>query len=102
MVQLRNFFTGRFGIFYHTNFLSKCISHQKTQKMQIYVISIPLNSQGQLISIQLKLPALDFWSVPPAAPGLPSPRNIRSGSFEFDNLVHIFYSLAQTSAEHEM
>ena len=67
--------------------------------MQIYVISIPLNMQGQLISIQLKLPVLDFWSVPPAAPGLPSPRNIRSGSFEFDNLVHIFYSLA--TAEHE-
>ena len=70
--------------------------------MQIYVISIPLNMQGQLISIQLKLPVLDFWSVLPAVPGPPSPRNIRSGSFEFDNLVHIFYSLAQTSAEHEM
>ena len=74
MVQLRNFFTGRFEIFYHTNFLSKCISHQKTQEMQIYIISIPLNMQEQLTSIHLKLPVLDFWLVPPAVPGLPSPR----------------------------
>ena len=68
--------------------------------MQIYVISIPLIMQGQLISIPLKLPVLDFWSVLPAVPGPPSPRNIRSGSYEFDNFVNAFHFLAQTTAEH--
>ena len=58
--------------------------------------------QEQLTSIQLKLPVLDFWSVLPAAPGPPSPRNIRNSSHEFDTLMHIFHILAQTSAEHEM
>ena len=36
-----------------------------------------------MILIQLKLPVLDFWSVLPAAPGPPSPRNIRNSSHEY-------------------
>ena len=69
--------------------------------MQIYIISIPLNMQEQLTSIHLKLPVLDFWSVLPAVPGPPSPRNIKNSSHDFDTLVHYFLFLAQTAAEHE-